>query len=147
MPATEIRCLSIRQPWVELILQGVKDVENRDWGALASLPTYRGWLAIHASKKIEPFHEDDFPGCTIPKHLPSGCIAGLAYLEDIVHINDYRKSCRKLKRPMSDWADGEHCLLLSQAIRLPTPIPYSGRLGIFKLPEELQKQLRKSLPS
>jgi hypothetical protein len=39
--------LSIRQPWAWLIVNGFKDIENRDW------PTkFRGPLLIHAGKKL-----------------------------------------------------------------------------------------------
>ena len=141
-PKTEIRCLSIRQPWVECIMQGKKDVENRDWANLSSIPSYRGWLAIHASKTRDGEGGFDLNGCWIPESLPTGCIAGLAHLNDIVHVNDYRKACRKNKIKPSVWAEGEHCLLLSNAIRLPEPIPFSGRLGVFMLEEGLQARLR-----
>jgi len=40
--------LSIRQPWAEFIMQGVKTVENRLWQS-----TYRGVLLIHAAKKFD----------------------------------------------------------------------------------------------
>lgn len=38
-----MKCLSVRQPWAHLILNGPKDVENRIWA-----PAYRGPLLIHA---------------------------------------------------------------------------------------------------
>ena len=38
-----MKCLSIRQPWTYLILNGLKDVENRCWET-----SYRGPLLIHA---------------------------------------------------------------------------------------------------
>ena len=38
-----MKCLSVRQPWAWLIVQGQKDVENRSWRA-----SYRGPLLIHA---------------------------------------------------------------------------------------------------
>ena len=37
--------LSVRQPWAHLIVSGIKDVENRDWGR-----SYRGPLLIHAGQ-------------------------------------------------------------------------------------------------
>ncbi|WP_331373812.1 ASCH domain-containing protein [Sinorhizobium chiapasense] len=42
------KALSIMQPWAWLIVNGHKDIENRDW------PTqYRGLVAIHAGKKLD----------------------------------------------------------------------------------------------
>ena len=43
-----MKALSIRQPWADLILSGLKDVENRTWKT-----SYRGILAIHASKTFD----------------------------------------------------------------------------------------------
>jgi ASCH domain len=39
----EWRCLSVRQPWANLNVGGIKDVENRIWNT-----DYRGPLLIHA---------------------------------------------------------------------------------------------------
>jgi hypothetical protein len=40
-----MKALTVRQPWADLIVLGVKDVENRTWRT-----HYRGPLAIHSSK-------------------------------------------------------------------------------------------------
>jgi hypothetical protein len=43
-----VKALSIKQPWVWLIVNGHKDVENRNW------PTrFRGRLLVHAGKKVD----------------------------------------------------------------------------------------------
>src|SRR4051812_5208588 len=44
--SSDLRVLSVRQPWAWLIVQGYKDIENRTWST-----TYRGRLLIHASSK------------------------------------------------------------------------------------------------
>jgi hypothetical protein len=38
-----MRALSIRQPWAWLIVNGFKDIENRDWETF-----YRGQVLVHA---------------------------------------------------------------------------------------------------
>jgi hypothetical protein len=43
----EIPCLSIQQPWSELILSGIKNIENRDWNT-----RFRGEFFIHTGKTI-----------------------------------------------------------------------------------------------
>lgn len=49
--------LSIRQPWAWLIVNGHKDIENRDW------PTrFRGPLLIHAGKTMT---KGDYEACAI----------------------------------------------------------------------------------
>ncbi len=40
--------LSIRQPWIELILSGLKTIEVRTWST-----EYRGELWLHAGKKAD----------------------------------------------------------------------------------------------
>ncbi len=47
-PEIPVKAISIMQPWAWLIVNGHKDIENRDW------PTkFRGPVAIHAGKKID----------------------------------------------------------------------------------------------
>jgi len=41
--------LSIRQPWANAILNGLKDVENRSWRTLA----VRGRILLHASSNVQ----------------------------------------------------------------------------------------------
>ena len=46
-------CLSVRPPWAQAIVAGVKDVENRSWKTL-----YRGPVLIHASQRFDPSAHD-----------------------------------------------------------------------------------------
>src|SRR5690242_19271129 len=41
-------CLSVQQPWAWLIVNGYKDIENRDWATKV-----RGRIGIHAGKKVD----------------------------------------------------------------------------------------------
>ncbi|MGL4619937.1 MAG: ASCH domain-containing protein, partial [Chroococcidiopsis sp.] len=45
-----MKALSIRQPWAWLIVNGYKDIENRNWRCY-----YRGLLLIHASKTFRKY--------------------------------------------------------------------------------------------
>ena len=49
-PDIPVKALSIQQPWAWLIVNGHKDIENRDWRT-----NFRGPVAIHAGKKIETY--------------------------------------------------------------------------------------------
>lgn len=42
-----MKTLSIRQPWANLIVHGIKDVENRTWRT-----NYRGRVLVHAPVKV-----------------------------------------------------------------------------------------------
>lgn len=46
--AEPMKALSIQQPWAWLIVNGHKDIENRDWRCHR-----RGHVLIHAGKKID----------------------------------------------------------------------------------------------
>ena len=49
-----IPALSIRQPWAWLIVNGFKDIENRDW------PTnFRGRLLVHAGQTMARRYYDE----------------------------------------------------------------------------------------
>ena len=43
-----MKALSIQQPWAFLIVNGLKDIENRDWST-----TFRGLIYVHAGKTLD----------------------------------------------------------------------------------------------
>lgn len=43
-----MKALSIKEPWAWLIVQGIKDIENRTWRT-----NYRGRVLIHASRSFD----------------------------------------------------------------------------------------------
>jgi hypothetical protein len=59
-----MKCITVREPWAELIASGSKTVENRTWRT-----HYRGPLLIHAAK-------------------PTGAIVATANLIDCVPLDD-----------------------------------------------------------
>ena len=46
MASRKMKALSIKQPWADLIVSGVKDIENRTWKT-----NFRGRVYVHASQK------------------------------------------------------------------------------------------------
>lgn len=48
------KALSIMQPWAWLIVNGHKDIENRDWTT-----KFRGLVCIHAGKKEDVYAAED----------------------------------------------------------------------------------------
>lgn len=125
-----MKALSIRQPWAWLIVNGIKDIENRDW------PTrFRGEFLIHASKgctvdeyddcrdlrhAIHLKHTPDVPYINIPPltEIERGGIVGIATLVDCVEESD------------SPWFFGRHGFVLKDIRPLPFR-PYKGALGFF----------------
>lgn len=54
MTSQRMKILSVWGPWAQLLVLGIKDVENRSW-----FTAYRGPLAIHASKIGHPPRDVD----------------------------------------------------------------------------------------
>lgn len=116
-----MRCLSIRQPWADLIVRGIKDVENRNWRC-----HHRGPLLIHASMNVEKITQRhlEAKGYTFGPFSP-GCIVGAVRIVD----------CLPFERKKSDWHEPD-CwgFYLVDAVRFPEPIPFTGKLGLFDVP-------------
>jgi hypothetical protein len=114
-----MKALSVRQPWAWLIVQGIKEIENRTW------PTaYRGRLLIHASKTVDVENMDrirqacEAEGIEMPAELPTGGIVGEVRVIDCVTESD------------SEWFDGPYGFVLRQARPLRFR-PCRGRPGLF----------------
>lgn len=129
-----MRCISVRQPWAYLILEGGKNVENRTWRT-----GYRGPLLIHASRQWAS-HEpgsrrqaDMVSAIRIegklvqwPPNLPRGAIVGMVELVGYASRVD------------NPWAEPGMCYwLLEDPLPFPEPIPYRGKQGLFRVLDEL----------
>jgi hypothetical protein len=120
-----MRSLSIRQPWAWLIIQGHKDVENREWST-----DYVGPLLIHASKTAakreyaelrETLHEE--MGILVPELevIERGGIVGMVDLLGCADDSD------------SPWYTGAIAWRLAN----PRPLPFhpcKGALQLFHTP-------------
>lgn len=134
-----MKAITVRQPWAWAIIHAGKDVENRTRNLAG---TYRGPLAIHASKTCL---EDDFydvqdllpDDVEIPHRLAYGCVIGVVNLLD-VHYGSFEDGCPSSTTLCSPWAvDGAHHLVLATPRPLPIPSQYPGRLGLWDLPAHL----------
>lgn len=114
-----MKVLSIQQPWAELIVSGLKDIENRDW------PTkFRGEFLIHASKRFDKeslkFISENFgiyEGKTEMDFLLGG-IVGKSEIIDCVIKSD------------SPWFFGKFGFVLHNSQRINF-IPIKGKLGFW----------------
>ena len=129
-------CLSIRQPWVWAIFFAGKEVENRDWAT-----KFRGRILVHASAGMTRDEWDGFletahaisyerplpSGLALPAFddLPRGSIFGAVTITDCVEEHP------------SPWFFGRYGFVLADPKPLPSPIPYKGKLGIFRVPAEV----------
>lgn len=132
MSPREIRILSIRQPWAELIVSGIKRIENRTWNT-----KYRGPVLIHASLRC-----DDEPveliearfAIRIPRRLPRGGVVGIAGLADVVTASEDR------------FFVGPFGLVMVGAKRLPFD-PALGALGLRTAPPSITARISRSILS
>jgi hypothetical protein len=123
--------LSIRQPWAWLILNGGKDVENRDWVPSNPGLDFRGPFYIHASRALYGTKDDRVRirawvfkrfGLVIPAddRLITGGIVGRANVIDVV------------RESTSPWFEGPYGLVLADA----KPVPFvkmTGTSGFFSI--------------
>ena len=143
----EIRALSVRQPFAWAIAVGAKPVENRSWGT-----RYRGLVAIHASKAIdraaldnplilEAIADHEFTIDEGPSSL--GAVVAIAELCGC-HQWPAAGECNGRGRPAcSPWAALDQWHWRLRNVRpLPEPVPCRGKLGLWWLPEAVEKAVR-----
>jgi len=122
-----MKALSIRQPWAELIVRGIKDVENRSWST-----EHRGPLAIHAARTFY-FNLDDKAereewenlrddyGLDKDK-LVYGALVGTV---EVVEVT---------KQVKSKWhVQGSWGWYVMDAKRLAKPVPKRGMPGLYEV--------------
>ena len=119
-----MRALSIRQPWAWLIVNGHKDIENREWQT-----TYRGRVLIHAGKTMARTYYEDVAldvalkfgdRLTLPTYeqLERGGIVGVATIAGCVNESS------------SPWWQGPFGFVMADARPLPFH-PCNGKLQFF----------------
>lgn len=114
-----MKAISVNQPWAWLIVNGLKDIENRSW------PTnYRGTVLIHAGKKFDEDFDYSFwegiAGTTVPIVPFQGGIIGQVDIIDCVEESD------------SPWFFGRYGFVLANAKQFYNPRPCKGALGFFE---------------
>lgn len=150
-PIWNLPALSVRQPWAWLIVQGFKDVENRNW------PTkFRGPVLIHASNGLTfPEYEGCLSTChlvSVHRPFPEGTImpsfkgierGGIVGITEIVDC---------VEDMCSPWFFGDYGFVLKNSRALPFR-PCKGALGFFKpdyasrYVEKTKKQKSAALPA
>lgn len=130
MNSKDIRILSVRQPWAELIVLGHKNVENRGMPV-----THRGLLLIHASKTPAEITDRQLLtryGVRVDRGtLRTGGIIGVVNLVACVEEFD------------SPWFDGPYGWVLRDAQRLSF-VAHRGNVSLMRASPELLKRIGKS---
>jgi ASCH domain len=129
-PPVDSLVISVRQPWAWLIINGGKDIENRDW-----FTKVRGRVLMHAAKGVTKTEWQGAwgwvhqiapdvweKGCKeiLPGTIERGGIVGSVEIVDCVTRSD------------SQWFQGRYGFVL----RDPQPLPFypcRGQLGFFRI--------------
>ncbi len=122
-----MKCLSVSQPFADLIVQGKKTIELRTWNT-----KFRGEFLVHAPLKIK--REACKKLGIDEEKLRTGVIIGRVEIYDI-------KVYRAASEIKSDYdkhfankgfLDHKYGFLLKNPKELRVPIPYKGSLGFFE---------------
>lgn len=143
-----IPALSFTRPWDELVLRGLKPIENRRW----STP-HRGRFLVHSALSWDDFalttawaigdSTGNPPRLSVDrKHYPTG-YRGVVTLDAICsdRAGDSLLGC-----DCGPWAfNGQHHWQISDARQFPQPVPGRGTLGLRLPPPEVRAALRVAL--
>ena len=126
-----MKCLSISQPFADLIVSGKKTIELRKWNT-----NFRGEFLIHAPIKIKI---EDCKRLKITKKLVTGAIIGKADLYDVKKYNSSKevKNDQKFHFASKNFQDKTFGFKIKNVKPLRIPIPWKGQLGFFDV--ELSK--------
>jgi ASCH domain-containing protein len=124
-----MKCLSLKQPYAELLVSGKKTIELRKWNT-----SFRGKFLVHASKNIDK-ERLDFPGIDHNK-LISGAVIGAAILYDVKQYRDKTELEADKNKHLADAKQFGFCkygFMIKNAHRFRRSIPYPGMLKFFQV--------------
>lgn len=133
-----MKALSVRSPWWWYILNGGKDIENREWRT-----NFRGRVLLHASKwwrgddvleDQREIHSQIVEPQTIITPRLSDMQPWCGHLVGTVEIVD----C--VSQHNSRWFFGSYGFVLRGPVEF-RPIPFKGALGFFDVPDSLVRGL------
>jgi len=131
-----MKCLSLKQPFAELLVSGKKTVELRKWNT-----KFRGKFLIHASKKIDKERAKSL-GVNYTK-LSTGSIIGTAILYNVKEYKseaDFKKDKNKHYADIKKFSSYKYGFIVKKALRFGTPLPYPGRLKFFEVEYRVNAQ-------
>ncbi len=120
-----LKCLSVSQPFADLIISGKKIIELRNWNT-----NFRGEFLIHAPIKIRT---EDCARLKIKEKMVTGVIVGKAELYDVKKYNLIKeiKKDQKFHFSSKKFNGKIFGFMLKNSKQLRIPIPWKGQLGFF----------------
>ena len=126
-----MKCLSISQPFAELIVSGKKTIELRSWNT-----KHRGEFFIHAPIRIR---KDDCKRLKISKKLITGAIVGKAEIYDVKRYQIKSELKLEYNKHFASkyFHDKKYGFEIKNAKKFRVPIACKGKLGFFdvKIPK------------
>ena len=153
-----MKAISVRQPWASLIVNGVKDIENRTWKCPEKYIGQR--VLIHASMGWNKDLAEICLGDLVKRHLenlrlihryddeetgykgysfsfPHGAIIGSVKIVDCVvnHSSIWAESSKQVEidKLIVEQEKPIYNWVLANPILFEQPIPCKGRLGFFEV--------------
>ena len=125
-----MKCLSLKQPYADLLATGRKTIEIRKWNT-----NFRGPFLIHASKNVNK------NACLTlgydESNIVKGAIIGKAFVFDVIKyttIDVFLDDCQKhfsIEDIKLDHSFKRYGFLVKDALKFREIIPYLGKLGFF----------------
>ena len=120
-----MKCLSICQPFAELIIQNKKTIELRKWNT-----KIRGEFLVHAPIKIR---KEAYEKLKINEKLTTGAIIGKVELVDVKKYESLKEIKIDKKKHFGSTTSEKRIygFILKNAKPFRIPIPWKGQLGFF----------------
>jgi len=120
-----MKCLSICQPFAELIIQNKKIIELRTWNT-----NFRGEFLVHAPIKIR---KEECKKLKMGQKFTTGAIIGKAELYDVKKYESLKEIRADKNKHFSSKTFHEKTFgfILKNAKTFRVPIPWKGQLGFF----------------
>lgn len=134
----QIKVITIKQPYASLIVNGIKDVENRTWAKKIYKDVCKNWLLVHSSTKVENKQKELFH---YDFEYPKSAIIGMMHINRVGNISD------SVHPTM--WEKGPKCWYIDAVIKFITPVYTIGALGQWdpypSLHDKLTEQIKESM--
>jgi hypothetical protein len=151
---SDLRALTIRQPWAWAIAYGGKDVENRSWRP----PLWCRTIAVHAGARsgwdadgeISPLVRRTWNEATAgslnrkTELMPFSAIIATAQVSGCHQDTECMSTLNG--QLCSPWAELDQWhWALAEVQHLPDPVSCTGRLGLWRVPIEAIGEVRRQL--
>ncbi len=128
-----------------------KRFETRSWRT-----QHRGLIAIHASKKMDNWHKGfarkHYRILSPDGEEPAVSVGAIIGVLDIVEMYTTNEAIdaglidRPLEREFGDYGPNRYAWATANPIKLTFPIPCNGMLGLWTVPDHVERQIVEQVP-